>query len=127
MTDNPSILVVDDQADSLSLKGILASERYHVRTVDSGRLALASVGAWLPELILLDVRMPNMDGFDVCRRLKMGDKSQRVPNDAKIADARSDYCTLRFLQKPYRFSDLFAEVHEALSEPQKVVSANGPA
>jgi CheY-like chemotaxis protein len=80
MTDNPSILVVDDEADSRSLlTGILVSEGYHVRAADSGRLALASVDAWLPELILLDIRMQGMDGFEVCRRLKAGDKSQRVP------------------------------------------------
>ena len=46
--------------------------------------------------------------------------------DAKIADALSDKCTLRFLQKPYRLSDLVEELHEALSEHPKVVSANGP-
>src|SRR5215475_1061048 len=80
MTDNPSILVVDDEADSLSLlTGILASEGYRVRAAENGGLALASVDAWLPELILLDIRMPGMDGFEVCRRLKAGDKSQNVP------------------------------------------------
>ena len=66
-TDTSSILAVDDEADSLSvLASILAAEGYQVRTADSGRLALKSVAAWLPELILLDVRMPGMDGFDVC-------------------------------------------------------------
>jgi len=39
--------------------------------------------------------------------------------DAKIADALSDRCTLGFLQKPYRFSDLFTKLHEALSEAPK--------
>src|SRR5215813_8516273 len=80
MTGNPSILVVDDEADSLSLlTGILAPEGYRVRAADSGGLALASVDALLPELILLDIRMPDLDGFEVCRRLKADNKSQTVP------------------------------------------------
>src|SRR5688572_4908446 len=80
MTDTSSILVVDDEADSLLvLASFLAAEGYQVRTADSGSLALKSVAAWLPELILLDIRMPGMDGFDVCQQLKTADTSRRVP------------------------------------------------
>jgi hypothetical protein len=43
--------------------------------------------------------------------------------NAQIADSLSDYFTLKFLQKPYRFADLFAEIQKALSEPPRVISA----
>src|SRR6516162_3229265 len=122
MTDSPSILVVDDETDSLSLlTGILTSEGYHVRAADSGRLALASVDAWLPELILLDIRMPGMDGFEVCRRLKVGLNSQHVPvifitaaSDLEervkgLAAGAVDYIT-----KPFQREELLARVRTHL-------------
>ena len=118
MTDGPSILVVDDEADSRSLlTSILASEGYHVRAADSGRLGLASVDAWTPELILLDVRMPGMDGFEVCRRLKAGDKSQRVP--VVFITAASDVeervkglaaGAVDYISKPFQREELLARV-----------------
>ncbi len=80
VTGSPSILIVDDEASSLSLlKGILVTEGYCVRSSDSGRLALASLAGWLPELILLDIRMPGMNGFEVYRRLRAIEKLHNVP------------------------------------------------
>src|SRR5215472_944944 len=122
MPDKPSILVVDDGADSLSLlTGILTSEGFHVRAADSGRLALASADAWLPELILLDIRMPGMDGFEVCRRLKAGDKSQRVP--VIFITAASDLeerlkglavGAVDYINKPFQREELLARVRTHL-------------
>jgi FixJ family two-component response regulator len=76
------------------------------------------------------LRLPGLSGQEVFRQIRAINPRMKVmftsAYDVKIADALSDSCTLRFLQKPYRFSDLFAELHEALSEPPKAVSANGP-
>ncbi len=122
MTDNPSILVVDDEPDSRSLlTGILVSEGYHVRAADSGRLALASVDAWLPELILLDIRMQGMDGLEVCRRLKAGDKSQSVP--VIFITAASDLedrvtglaaGAVDYISKPFQREELLARIRTHL-------------
>ncbi len=122
MTDNPSILVVDDEADSRSLlTGILMSEGYHVRTADSGRLALASVDAWLPELILLDIRMQGMDGFEVCRRLKAADKSQCVPvifitaaSDVEERVSGLAVGAVDYISKPFQREELLARVRTHL-------------
>jgi PAS domain S-box-containing protein len=122
MTDNPSILVVDDEADSRSLlTGILVPEGYHVRTADSGRLALASVDAWLPELILLDIRMKGMDGFEVCRRLKAGDKSRRVPvifitaaSDVEERVSGLAVGAVDYISKPFQREELLARVRTHL-------------
>ncbi len=79
-TDQYNILIADDIPDSLELLGRILSERgYRVRPAPNGRLALESVAARLPDLILLDVKMPDMDGYEVCRRLKSDEKSRHVP------------------------------------------------
>jgi CheY-like chemotaxis protein len=80
MADSHSILVVDDESESLALlTSILAAEGYQVRSANSGKLALASIAAWLPEVILLDIRMPGIDGFEVCRRLKASEDTRNIP------------------------------------------------
>ena len=81
MTDNKgTILVVDDEPDSLALiVGILAGEGYQVRPADSGKLALESASAAPPDLILLDIRMPGMDGLEVCRWLKAQEETREIP------------------------------------------------
>jgi PAS domain S-box-containing protein len=75
-----NILVVDDEPDSLRLlTEILTKEGYEVRPADTGELALASVAIKAPELILMDIRMPVMDGFEVCRRLKADVRTRDIP------------------------------------------------
>jgi PAS domain S-box-containing protein len=74
------ILVVDDEADSRKLlTSLLSSQGYTVRAADGGELALASVSIRRPELILLDLRMPGMDGFEVCRKLKESEENRDIP------------------------------------------------
>jgi len=74
------ILIVDDAVTSLNvLMEVLTDAGYKVRPVASGKLALQSVQAKLPALILLDVRMPDIDGYEVCRILKADEKTRSVP------------------------------------------------
>jgi len=74
------ILVVDDSPESLVLlTDILAAEGYEVRPADSGELALAAAAAIRPELILLDIRMSNMGGFEVFRRLNARPETREIP------------------------------------------------
>lgn len=70
-SDTASIMVVDDQPANLKLLKTLLSQRgYQVRIFEDGRMALAAAAAEPPDLILLDVNMRNMDGFEVCDRLR---------------------------------------------------------
>jgi DNA-binding response OmpR family regulator len=74
------ILIVEDQDDNLAvLKYILLSKGFKVRHVTTGELALQSVQEKHPDLILLDIRMPEMDGFEVCQRLKSDDRTSSIP------------------------------------------------
>ena len=80
MTGNYSILVVDNESESLLLlTDLLSTAGYRVRSANSGRLALASAKASQPHLILIDIRMPDIDGFELCRRFKSDDATRHVP------------------------------------------------
>ena len=76
----PDILVVDDTPANLQLLSSMLKEGgYRVRVVPSGALALSSAASRIPDLILLDINMPNMDGYEVCRRLKADPALAAVP------------------------------------------------
>lgn len=80
MNGEGTILVVDDTHASLKLlTDILRAAGYQVRPADSGELALASAVESPPDLILLDITMPDMDGFEVCRRMKSDERLKDTP------------------------------------------------
>ena len=76
----PSILIVDDAVANLELLSVMLQERgYEPRPVPSGKLALLAAQADRPDLILLDINMPEMDGFEVCARLKAEPALKDIP------------------------------------------------
>jgi CheY-like chemotaxis protein len=75
-----NILVVDDvPANLILLTGMLKEKGYRVRPVPNGKMALKAVEHEPPDLILLDINMPEMDGFEVCRRLKQDTRFRDIP------------------------------------------------
>src|SRR5580658_4738030 len=75
-----SILVVDDTPANLQvLAGMLKDRGYKVRPVPSGRMALEAARRHPPDLILLDINMPEMNGYAVCEQLKADDRLRGVP------------------------------------------------
>jgi len=79
-TDGATILVVDDTPDNLALMSELLRDRYRVKIANHGVKALGIAAAEpRPDLILLDVMMPGMDGYDVCQRLKADPATREVP------------------------------------------------
>src|SRR5690348_8556444 len=80
MGDRGRVLAVDDDLQSLALlTQVLEEQGYQVQAADSGKLALLSISADPPDLILLDVKMPGIDGFEVCRRLRATEAGKAVP------------------------------------------------
>lgn len=81
MTRQANILVVDDISDNIDILVGLLQDEYKVRAAKSGEAALKMLanGKNLPDLILLDVMMPEMDGFEVCRRLKANPQTSGIP------------------------------------------------
>lgn len=78
-TRKPSVLVVDDMPDNLSLISSLLLDDYHVRVTTCGEKALSLIEQHTPDLVLLDVMMPGMDGYEVCSRIRSNPCSRDVP------------------------------------------------
>ena len=121
-TSKGEILVVDDEPDTLALlTSILAEEGYRVRPADSGPLALASVAASPPDLILLDMRMPVMDGVEICRQLKARKESSEIPvvfvsgsTDAETRVEGLELGAVDFVIKPFDRAELLARIRTHL-------------
>ena len=74
------ILIVDDTVDNLRLlSAMLLQQGYEVRSVANGSTALMGVQAQPPDLILLDINMPGMNGYEVCQRLKANSNTHEIP------------------------------------------------
>ncbi|HEA26028.1 MAG TPA: two-component system response regulator [Ectothiorhodospiraceae bacterium] len=80
MSDKPTILVVDDTPDNLMLLSSLLKGTYKTKLINSGEKALEVVSKGdLPDLVLLDIMMPGVDGYEVCRQLKANERTREVP------------------------------------------------
>ncbi len=77
---NAQILIVDDTLENLNLLAIILTRQgYKVRKAISGKIALMGVENCLPDLILLDIKMPEMDGYAVCQQLKSSPRTKDIP------------------------------------------------
>ena len=123
MTSNKgTILVADDNPAVLEpLTYILAAEGYVVHPADGGESALAVIAACEPELILLDVYMPGLDGFEVLRRIKARAETPDVPVifisagtevEQRVQGLRLG--AVDFITKPFQPEELLARVHTHL-------------
>ena len=123
MDTGAKVLVVDDEPNVLrSLAQYLTIEDFTVETASNGMEALEKVESFHPELILLDVMMPGMDGFEVCRRLKDGANTRHIPVVMVTAlDGRQDRINGLeagaddFLAKPLDDVMLFARVRSLMA------------
>ncbi|AMV72003.1 response regulator [Desulfuromonas carbonis] len=74
------ILIVEDEESLLKLESILlTSKGYEVRGVANGRAALEAIAAEAPDLVLLDIMLPEIDGFEVCQRIKENPATAKIP------------------------------------------------
>jgi two-component system, sensor histidine kinase and response regulator len=77
--DKPKILIVDDTPTNLSILEEILEENYLISIAQSGTQALSITEKFLPDLILLDVNMPGIDGFETCRKLKAREDTRNIP------------------------------------------------
>ena len=122
MTTPPSILVIDDEPNNFDvIQTLLSSEGYIFHYASGGQRALDRVDRFQPDVILLDVMMPNLDGIEVCRRIKALPKWQWVP--IVMVTALTDRTELErclstgaedFITKPVNRLELVARVASML-------------
>lgn len=119
MATKGEILAVDDTPASLRLlTDLLKNEGYEVRSAINGELALHAAIDTPPDLILLDIRMPGMDGYEVCRRVKAEASLRDVPVIFVSAASETDEKLMGFkvgavdyVTKPYQRDELLARVN----------------
>ncbi|MDM8525405.1 response regulator [Desulfococcaceae bacterium HSG8] len=124
-----SVLIVDDKPDNLTvLRQMLVERGYRVRAALSGELALQTINTSLPDVILLDIMMPGMGGYGVCRRLKADERTRDIPVlFISALDAATDKVAafeaggIDFITKPFQEEEVLARVktHLALRNMQK--------
>jgi two-component system cell cycle response regulator len=73
------LVVDDDPATAILLQVALAAEYYEVRTIADGAYVAAAIAEWEPDVILLDVKMPRMNGYEVCETLKADEEARHIP------------------------------------------------
>ena len=114
-----NILIVDDVEDNLEILGdLLTFDGYNVQTTRSGESALKLVRESRPDLILLDILMPGMDGFEVCERLKADSKTSDIPVvfvssmtdvESKVKGFKSG--GVDYINKPFQHAEILVRVN----------------
>ncbi|MDO6461989.1 response regulator [Granulosicoccaceae sp. 1_MG-2023] len=116
------VLIVDDEPNILlSLAFLVQKAGFRTKTAEDGQAALDTVAQWQPDLVLLDVNMPVMDGFEVCQRLRednsLGDlkiiiltaKGRNIEKEKGLALGADDYVT-----KPFSNADVVERIKHQL-------------
>ncbi|OYQ65034.1 hybrid sensor histidine kinase/response regulator [Pseudanabaena sp. SR411] len=127
MTNISSILVVDDEPNNFDvIEALLSEHNYELHYAANGKSAIASLKAFQPDLILLDVMMPEMDGIEVCKWIKASTQWQTVPIIMVTAlSSKSDMANCLnagaddFISKPINSIELRARVHSMLRIKQQ--------
>lgn len=129
--NNKYILIIDDNPLNLLLtKKILENHGYESITAESGVEGMALMEKQLPSLILLDVMMPDMDGFEVCRQIKNNEKWKEIPIIFLTANSQTDDLVegfeaggVDYITKPFRSEELMVRVknHLELSDSKKLI------
>jgi class 3 adenylate cyclase/CheY-like chemotaxis protein len=117
LDDGATILVVDDEPRNVRLfEAVLSPHGYRVISAASGFDALASVESELPDLVLLDVHLPGMSGYDVCQRLRGDPVSRFLPvvmvtsSNSEVRVDAIDAGADDFVSKPFNHQELLARV-----------------
>ncbi len=118
----PKILIVDDNQDNVDLIAyFLRPQNYDIRSASDGVEAINQVELDLPDLILLDIRLPRMDGFEVCEKLKKNDRTRFIPiimitasQDVKHKIQSLEAGADDFISQPFENIELVARVKSLL-------------
>ncbi|MBD2485006.1 bifunctional diguanylate cyclase/phosphodiesterase [Planktothrix sp. FACHB-1365] len=123
LTKTEDILIVDDTPDNLHLLSrMLTRQGYNVRKALNGAMALTAAQTVAPDLILLDIMMPEMDGYEVCQNLKANAKTAEIPviflsalDDVLDKVKGFQVGGVDYITKPFQFEEVLARVQNQLA------------
>lgn len=125
MNDKQKILVVDDETQIMRvMRHILSAHQYSIRTADDGDAALEIFQEWNPDLVITDLQMPDMDGLDLCRRIRSASGVPiiilSVRDEEKTIVEALDAGADDYMTKPFGTNELLARIRSALRRvPEK--------
>ncbi len=117
------ILIVEDEESLLKLESILLTTKgFHVQGVATGTAALKAVAENPPDLVLLDIMLPEMDGFEVCRHIKSSPQTRHIPVILLTAKKTPEDMARgkqvgadQYITKPFKSSMVIASIERLLS------------
>jgi two-component system phosphate regulon response regulator PhoB len=133
MGDKKHVLIVDDDDDARTVvRTILTSSGFEVTDAADGESALEKIQSFIPDLIVLDIMMPGMSGYDVVLRLKQKPETQNIPvimltaktDPEDLLLAYKDYAVDYYIPKPFTTRQLLAGVELVLGEGEGELAAD---
>ena len=122
MPGKVKLLVVDDEESlRMILKNELAEHGFDVTEADSGEAALRAMETSTPDLVILDVRMPGMDGLEVLKTIRQNNLAKKVimltgVDELKIARESLQFGANDFMTKPFQFKNMYACIERVMKE-----------
>jgi two-component system alkaline phosphatase synthesis response regulator PhoP len=121
------VLIADDNPQGVELlEAYLSETGYEIQTALDGEETLRKLTDWPPDLILLDVMMPKISGFEVCKRLRANPQTKHIPvlmitalDQPSDVDRAVEVGTNDFLTKPINKTELLLRIRSALESSQK--------
>ncbi len=111
------VLIVDDSPSNLMILGEVLTQEYEVYVASSGRDALKKAALNMPDIILLDIMMPDIDGYEVCRRLKADEATEKIPvifitsmNSEEDEVKGLSFGAVDYITKPFRLPIVLARI-----------------
>ena len=123
--DKKKILIIDDEpAILLVTRRRLETNSYEVITAASGKEGIEKATAFKPDLILLDLIMPELDGYEVCKRLKASEETKGIPviiftassGPEDFGQKATELGAAGYLEKPFESDDLLSIIEKNISE-----------